>query len=225
MSRRFLLASAATEGKKGGQQEVEHGRKTQQRDVVEQPHQDETEQRAADNAADAVCDVNPAPTGRAVVLRQDRARQREHRAGDEAVGRQQHEAAQDGLGDADGCAADEDHVAQGAQHQHLHGRQQGNEELKEKERRVKVSQAGGPASEPGADAGEQEPVTENDAKHHLVAGKHAEHLAHQRELRHHGGDAEAEDGEKNRQVLGRRTAEHLAEAGHRTSGDRANVEP
>ena len=50
-----------------------------------------------------------------------------------------------------------------------------------------------PLAKPGAESRQQQPVAEDHAKGQFVAAEHAQHLAHERQLRHRRHDAQRAD--------------------------------
>ena len=110
----------------------------------------------------------------------------EDEARDEAVGQQQQEGGRDDAGEADGLAANEHDVAQAADQHDVRERHQRHEYLQPGEPRERPAEALRELAERRADAGEQEPVGEDDADDELVAGEGAEQLAHHGELRDDG---------------------------------------
>ena len=186
--------------KRDGQQEVQGCGETQQGEVVEPRHEHETEEDAAADAPETVGDVHTADRRGAFARRraavQQGAGQREQGAGDEAEGEQQRQAAEHGAGHAHGGAAEKDDVAQHAHRDHLPERDDRHEHQPHDQGFGGVLEARRTPRQPGAGAGQQQPAAKADAEHQFVSGKRAEEFAHQHELRHDGGHAEAADGEK-----------------------------
>ena len=184
--------------------------------MVQEPDQHEAEQDAAHDAAEAVGDIDLADARNAVFARQQGTRQRQGKAGHEAVRQQQKEGAEEGFAGAHDRAADENDVAQSPQKEHQRQRQEGRQHLRDGQGGQRMAEFVGGAAQPGTQAHQKEPVAQRQAEHQFVAAKGVEQFAHQRQLRHHAGNAQRADGQQDKPPLTWERSRDQLPVGHET---------
>jgi hypothetical protein len=166
--------------------EVEHARHVEALEGGEHVHEREGEEAAAEDVAKRVEHVDAARRAALVVELEERGRERQDEACDEAVGEEQEEGGRDDAGQADRLAAYEHDVAQAANQDDMRERHERHEHLQADEPHERPAKALRELAEHRADAGKQQPVGQHDAHDELIAGERAEELAHDGELRDDG---------------------------------------
>ncbi len=177
--------TAGQPSSRGSRRGGEDGRGHQVQDHEEgdglKRREEEAEDQPAGDVAQRVEDIDVTDLPRIPPLRDHRREEGQKKAGDQAVGAQQHERGQEDLADTQHQAR-QDQRLQEPDQRHLDRRREGDGRLAKEQPANRVSDSIAVAAGVAAQARQEQPVSENDPDHQLVAGKDTQELAQGHDL-------------------------------------------